>query len=362
MRGRLRKARSLVLDTSPLRESVPYRALWVGQLVSQFGTQMRFVAVAFQVFAISGSTVAVGLVSLVEVLPIMIFSVVGGAMADAFDRKRVMAIAQVALAVSSFALAILTLSGTTNLPLIFGLVALGGALDSIDRPARGATMPSLVTAEQLPGAMALRQVVFFLAAIAGPALGGLLITFFDVGWVYVVDGVTFLAALLALRWVPSVGHHVVDGGDEPNRVTLASIKEGLGFTLRTPLILSIFVTDLVAMIFGMPRAVFPALAEDTFHIGASGLGLLYAAPAVGALLGALGSGWAKRVDRQGVAVLVSVTVWGGAVALAGLSLFSLALTLVFLAIAGAADVISAVFRGTMLCKRRPTICLGGSAL
>src|SRR5680860_402699 len=134
---------------------------------------------------------------------------------------------------------------------------------------------------------------------------------------------------------------------------LAAIREGLSYARRTPVLMSIFIIDLVAMIFGMPRAVFPALADGTFAVGPFGLGLLYAAPAAGALVGALTTGWVGRIRRQGIAVVVAVAVWGAAIALAGLSLFSLVLTLFFLAIAGAADVVSAVFRGTMLLEATP---------
>ncbi len=201
--------------------------------------------------------------------------------------------------------------------------------------------------------MALTQVAFHTTHIAGPALGGAVIAVFGgPGWVNAADALTFVAALIALRWLPRGAPHL-KVADADNRVTLKSIADGLSYAFRTPLILSIFLIDLVAMIFGMPRAVFPQLAAETFTYGAAGLGLLYAAPSAGALIGALTTGWVGRVKRQGVSVLVAVAVWGAAVALAGLSLFSLALTFFFLAIAGAADVVSAVFRGTMLLETTP---------
>lgn len=177
----------------------------------------------------------------------------------------------------------------------------------------------------------------------------------NVGWVYALDALTFFAALVALRWVPSKRPHA---GDSEAGVSLDSIKRGLRYVSRTPLIMSIFVTDLVAMIFGMPRAVFPELAIETFGLGSTGLGLLYAAPSVGALTGALTSGWVTRINRQGIAVLAAVAVWGTAIALAGLSLFSLALTLFWLTVAGGADVISAVFRGTILLQTTPDALRG----
>ena len=198
------RARALAIDISPLRDSVPFRALWVGQIVSLFGTHMRIVAVSFQVFAITGSPAAVGLVGLAEVVPLIIFSIIGGPLIDAFNRRRIMGVAQSLLLLDSAALAVLTLIGTPTVPQIYALVAFGSALTAIDQPTRNALTPTFVKAEQIPAAMALRQVVFQTTMIAGPAVGGLLIAALNgVGWLYVIDAATFLAALVSLRWVPS---------------------------------------------------------------------------------------------------------------------------------------------------------------
>ncbi|MGH2825492.1 MAG: MFS transporter [Actinomycetota bacterium] len=353
MGRRFGRARSIAVDLSPLRDSVPFRALWIGQVISLVGTQMRLVAIPFQVYEITGSTVAVGLIGLVEVVPLIIFSVLGGAIADAFDRRKIMAIATFGLMLDSIALAGLSFWGEPSLWTLYGLTALGSALEAIDRPPRTAILPDLVSERHLPAAMALRQVSYQVTHIAGPAVGGLVIAVFGgPGWVHAADALTFVAVLVALRWVPSIPPGTTIEGRE-NRVTLRSIAEGMSFTLRSPLIGSIFIIDLIAMIFGMPRAVFPQLAAETFHLGPPGLGLLYAAPSAGALVGALTTGWVSRVRHQGRAVLIAVGVWGLAIALAGLSLFSLLLTLFFLAVAGAADVVSAVFRGTMLLEATP---------
>jgi MFS family permease len=350
---RFRRARSLALDTSPLRDSPAYRALWLGQIVSLTGSQMRIVAVAWQVFQITGSNVAVGMIGVVEVVPLIIFSILGGSIADRMDRRKLMARAQVGLMVSSVALAWLSLAEDPSLVGIFSLTAASSALSALDRPARSAMVPNLVPPEQLSAAMALRQVVFQTTQIVGPAVGGVVIAAFDsVVVVYAADAVTFLAALAALRWVPATR-------PEPTRTPqLESIREGLRFAFRTPVILSILLVDLVAMVFGMPRAVFPALAEHTFEIGAEGLGLLFAAPSIGALVGALTTGWVTNVRRQGRAVIAAVALWGFAITAAGLCLFSLPLTLLFLAIAGGADVVSAIFRGTMLQRETPDALRG----
>jgi hypothetical protein len=326
----------------------------LGQIVSLIGSNMRYVAVPWQVFQITHSTVAVGLVGLVEVVPLILLSLYTGALADRLDRKKLVIWSQVGLMCSALVLAYVTLQGDPSLAWIYLLTGISSAFNAIDRPARGAMMPTLVGEDKLAAAVALRQVVFQITAIVGPLIGGLLIAVFDVGWVYVVDAATFLAALYSLRWVPSIRGH-----DMHDETTWTSVKEGFRFVTRTPLILSILVIDLVAMIFGMPRAVFPALAEEIFGMGAGGVGLLYSSISIGALIGALTTGWVSGVRRQGIAVLVAVAAWGTAITLAGVvAKYSILLTMVFLAAAGWADVISAVFRGTMLLDNTPDILRG----
>ena len=348
-----RRFAAALVDISPLRESPAYRAMWLGQLISLLGSNMRLVAVAWQVFELTGSTIAVGMVGLVEVVPLITVSIVGGTFVDTSDRKRLIAVCQVALMICSALLAVLSLTGTITLFWIYVLTGVASAFNAIDRPARSSILPHVIPEGKMTSAMALRQVLFQTTTIVGPAIGGLLVAAISVGWVYLIDAVSFTAALFILRWIPPIP---IAGEIKEGR--WSAIKEGLSFATRTPVLLSIFVIDLVAMIFGMPRAVFPALAKDTFHMGAEGVGILYAAPAVGALLGALTTGWVSGVRRQGLAVILAVTAWGAAIALAGLSLFSLVLTLVFLALAGAADVVSAVFRGTILLEKTPDALLG----
>jgi MFS family permease len=321
---------------------------------------MRVVAVAYQIFQITHSTVAVGFVGVVELVPLLIFGLIGGAIADRSDRRRLSAQAQVGLMIGSSGLAALTLAGHPSVIWIYVLLAISSAFAAIDGPARSAMVPSLVPAGTLPAAMALRQVVYQVTQIVGPAVGGGLIASLPVhgggspgvATIYLIDAASYIAGLVSLRWVPSM---TPEG--EP-QASLQSVREGLGFAIRRPVILSIFLVDLIAMIFGMPRAVFPALAERTFHGGAGILGLLYAAPAAGALISALTTGWVTRIRRQGMAVIMSVAAWGAAIALAGLTLFSLVLTVVLLAIAGGADVVSAVFRGTMLQDATPDALRG----
>jgi MFS family permease len=309
---------------------------------------MTLVAVPWQIYRLTHSVVAVGMVGLAVGIPLIVFSILGGALADRMERKRLIGWMQVGLMATAAALTVVAMSSHPSLVWIYGLVALSSVFGAIERPARSAMLPLLMPEGRLASALALRQVSFQTTQIVGPALGGLLIASFSIVWVYAFDTITFLAALAALFWLP---RSMPERAEEQS--PWETIKEGITFTLRTPLILSIFTVDLIAMIFGMPRAVFPALASETFHAGARGAGLLYAAPAVGALIGALLSGWVKHVRRHGAAVIAAVIAWGAFITLAGLSTFSILVCCAFLALAGAADVVSAVFRGTMLLEATP---------
>lgn len=348
MSSRFAAVRSLALDISPLTESRSYRALWIGQTISLIGTNMRVVAVPWHVYQLTGSVVAVGLIGLAELIPLIVFSLIGGAVADRVERRGLIRRMQIGLMASAALLTVVSTLEDPPLVLIYGLVAVSAGLEAVERPARSAMLPSLLPAGKVPAALAVRQVAFHTTNIVGPALGGLVIASLDVTWAYAADTITFIAAITALRWVPAVMPEVTEG-----QSSVDAVREGLAYALKTPLILAIFVIDLIAMIFGMPRAVFPALARRTFHSGAGVLGLLHASIAVGALSGALLSGWVRRIRRHGLAVVIAVGAWGTAIVLAGLSTFSLALTVLFLALAGASDVISAVFRGTMLLEATP---------
>jgi MFS family permease len=330
---------------------VPFRALWIGQTISLIGSQMRFVAVPYQVFEITDSVVAVGMIGLVEVVPLIVVSLLSGAIADRMDRRLIMARAHVGLIVTAGLLAALSFGDAPPLWAIYLITGASAAVDAFDRPARTAILPSLVGPGRLPAALAVRQVSFQTTQIVGPGIAGLMISIFPLWVVYAIDAVSFIAAMIALRWIPPSLPEAESG----SLTRLQVIKEGLSFGLKHRVVLSVFAIDLIAMIFGMPRAAFPALAKRTFGIGAAGLGLLYSAPAVGALLGALTTGWVSRVSRQGRAVLICVGLWGTFIMLAGVMTTAALLvpTLVFLALAGWSDVISSVFRGTILQEVTP---------
>jgi MFS family permease len=338
----------IAVDVKPLRESKGFRYLLAGQSIGWLGKHMRIVALAWQVYSITGSSVAVGMLGLTEVVPLIALSSVAGSIADTHDRRRVMWWSQVGSIFISLALAALAVVDAPPLLAVYALSAAAASFDAFDTPARLAILPALVGWEGIAPAFALRQIIMQISQIIGPALGGVLIGAFSVGVVYLVDAGTFVVSIATLSFVPSV---IPAPSKHVSR--LEAIKEGLRWALGRRLLRSIFLIDLAAMVFGMPRALFPELADEVFGIGATGLGMLYAAPGVGALLGAMLSGWVGKVSRQGVAIFLAVGAWGLSVTLVGVMLSSLVATLLLLTTAGAADVLSAVFRGTLLQQSTP---------
>src|SRR4051794_29825484 len=343
--GRFRR---LLLDTEPLRRDRDYRWLWSGQVVNGIGNQITRIALPYQVYVLTGSTLAIAALTLFQLVPILLFALGAGSLADAVDRRRLLMATQAGLAACSLILVVLALSGSPPVVALFAVAFLAAGLSAVDQPTRSSAIPRLVPAERLPSAIALNQLNFQMASIVGPAVGGILIATVGLAGAYGVDLVSFVAsfiALLAIRPLPPIG--VV------TRPGLAAIREGLAYTRQRRAVLGSFVIDLNAMIFGMPTSLFPVLALDVFGTGPAGLGFLGAAPAVGAFLGAFLSGWVSIVRRAGRAVVIAVVIWGAAIAAFGLSTFSFALALVFLAIAGAADVLSAVFRSTIVQLETP---------
>lgn len=332
----------LFADLSPLRESRDYRLLFAGGGVSYLGRQLTVVAIPFQVYLMTGSSLAVGLTGLAAVGPLIGLSLVGGAIADAVDRRRLLLVVQVLLAATSVGLALNASAERPALWPIYVLSALSAGLTGIDLPTRNAMIPNLVSREKFPAAAALGQILFQVGQVVGPALAGLLISRVDIAAAYWLDAVSFAGAFVLIAAIRPQPPH--EGG---TRASLASIGEGLRYVKGRRLLLGTFLIDIDAMVFGMPRALFPALGTGLYGGGAVAVGLLYAAPGAGALLGALFTGWVGRVRRQGRAVIVAVLAWGAAIAAFGLVPW-LALGLVLLAVAGAADVISAVFRNTIL--------------
>jgi MFS family permease len=340
-----------VLDLSPLWDSPPFRMLWLGEVVSHVGRHITVVALPFQIYELTGSPLAVGLIGLAQVVPLVVLSPVGGALADAMDRRKLMLLTQSGLVVTSLLFIGGAVMERPPLWFLYSVAAASAALTALDSPARIAAIPNLVGKERLSAALALNQVLFQVSDIAGPAIGGLLIARAGLVWAYAADALSFLAAIAAIVALPRLPPQRAE--DEPPVRGFDAIRQGFRYLRGRRVLQSTFLVDLDAMIFGMPRALFPVLALDVFRVGPQGLGLLYAAPAAGALVGALLTGWVRHVLHQGRAVLWAVTVWGLAIVAFGLSTEAFLLSLRLHALAGAADVISAIFRGTILQEAVP---------
>jgi MFS family permease len=334
--------RRIVADTTPLRESADYRRWWFGYSVSFTGTQLTQFAVPFQVYRLTHSSLAVGAVGIVVLVPLVTMGLIGGAIADATDRRRLTLITSSALLFFSVVLTLQAALDLRQVWLLYVVAGLQGAASAVDSSARGAILPRLVRREMMPAANALGQLGFNSGLSIGPLLGGLLVATVGFSWAYFVDALSFVAVLYAIWRLPPM-----PPAAGASRAGVASVLEGLRFLGPRKNLLMTFLVDINAMVFGMPRALFPAIGTTWFHGGAGTVGLLAAAPSIGALLGAATSGWAGRINRQGRAVLVAVLVWGGSIALFGFTR-TLWLALVLLAVAGAADMVSAIFRNTIL--------------
>ncbi len=339
--------RGLALDLTPVRVSPQFRNLLVGDAVSVIGTQVTAVAVPLQVYAQTRSAAAVGLVGVAGLVPLILLGLYGGAVADAVDRRRLVLATTAAQAVLSTVLLVQAVAGAHQVWLLYVVVACQSGLFALDSPARQAFPPRLLPAELLPAANALRQVEFNVGLAVGPLLAGLVVATAGFGTAYGLDAVSFAASLWAVASLPSMSP---EGGGR--RAGLASVVEGLRFLGTRKVLLLTFVVDIIAMVFGMPRALFPSLADTVFGGGEAGAGAMYSALAAGALVGALFGGWFGRVHRQGLAVLVAIVAWGVAITLFGLT-DRLWLALVLLAVAGASDMVSAVFRTAILQSAAP---------
>lgn len=343
--SRLTKAaRAVAVDIAPLRVSRDFRRIWTGLLVSELGYQFTVVATFVQVTRLTHSAAAVGLIGLAGLVALAIGSLAGGAILDRYDRRKLLIAAQLGFMAASGTLLAGALAGRPPLWLVYLAVAMMAGLSAIDSPTRSAMTPRLVGRDLLPSALALNQVVWNGTGLVGPALAGVVIAKAGLAWAYGIDLVTYVAMLAAALGIKPVPPERTDG----EATGWAAVKEGFAFLKGRRVLQSTFVIDVVAMVFGMPRALFTFLVARQFHRNEAIVGLLFAAPAVGALLAALTSGWVKRVRHQGRAVIWAVVLWGIGIAAFGLAGRNLWLGLFFLAFAGAADVISAVFRSTIL--------------
>jgi len=323
-----------------------YRLIWIGLLVSVTGTMMQNAALLWHVSLLVPADkkgLALGLVGLVKVAPIICFSMISGVVADAWDRRRLMLMTQAGSALSALALAVLTFRGLSTVWPIYILAALGAAVGAFDLPARQALVPTLVPREHLPNAITLNTIMFQTAAVVGPSLGGLLIAATGVGWVYVVNALSFGCVIVALLMMRNVPAHP-SAGSGRDEVSLHAALEGLRFVFRSPLIRSTMLLDFFATFFSSATALLPIFAQDILEVGARGYGWLYAAPATGALVtSAVMVPLTERIQRRGPALLWAITGYGLATAVFGFSR-SFWLTFACLALTGATDTVSMVIR------------------
>jgi MFS family permease len=351
------------IDTRPLRH-VPYRRLFVGWSVSSFGLQFTAVAVPVQMYEITRSSLWVGLLGIAALVPLVVFSLWGGALADAVDRRRLLLGASLLMWLSTLLLLMLTSFGLVSPVLLLVLTTIQNIGFAVSSPTRGAIIPRLVERHEIAAANALGTTAFGLAMAAGPLAAGLLVARDLFAAAYAVDAVAFTLVLWATWRLPALLPHPVEdrkalAEEELNEATAASgvttvvnrgagwreVREGLRFIAGAQVLWLSFAIDIAAMVLAMPRALFPEAAEERF--GAGSIGWLFAAIAIGSLLAGLSSGWISRIHRQGVALVIAVVVWGLAVAASGLAR-SLWLAVLLLAVGGAADLVSSVYRQTIL--------------
>ncbi len=346
----------LFADLTPLRVSAPYRRLWSALGISNIGQQMTAVAVGLQVYDLTKSSFMVGLVGLCQLIPLVGFGLYGGTLSDAFDRRMVGLISAIGLWVCSIGFLIQSSLGLQSVGVLYVLIAVQSGFFAVGSPARQAIIPRLVSRELLPAANALGMLTWSLGFTLGPLLGGLLVaTSGTVTLPYLIDVMGFGVVVWAMWRLPKLPPIVVPGAVAP-RAGWSAVKEGFVFLKGKRNLQMTFFEDIIAMVFGMPRALFPAIAAQWYGGSirdvATVLGLLAAAPAAGALLSGVFSGPLGRVRWQGRAIVISIVVWGSAIAAFG-GVRWLPLALIFLAIAGAADNVSAVFRSTILQAATP---------
>jgi MFS family permease len=327
-----------------VRDSRDLRLLISGEFLSGLGTQAALVALPYQLYTETGSAFLTGLLGAVELVPLVTAALLGGAIADRMDRKRLLLLDQIALVACAAALAALAFAGSPPVPVLYvlgGLVAGAGAVQNV---ALSAIIPNLVAPERLRSALALSFGLYQLTSVVGPGLGGVLIGLFGLGSAYAVDAVSCLAMVVAVAaMAPQAPRGHTDAEHPP---VLASIREGLRYVRGNQALMGSFAIDLVAMTFGMPRALFAVLAVSVYGAGAEGTGLMYAAVSVGATVAALTTGWIEGARRLGMIVIWAVVVWGAAIAGVGL-VGSLWPAAALLAVAGAADSVSAVCRSSI---------------
>lgn len=346
--------RGLLADTRPLADP-HFRRLWSANIVTVIGAQLTVVAVPAQIYAITGSSAYVGLTGVFGLVPLVVFGLWGGALADVMDRRVLLRWTTTGLILSSALFWLQAALGNQNVWLLLCLFSAQQAVFAVNQPTRSAVLPRLLPARLLPAANSLNMTVFMAGAIAGPLVGGALIPVLGFSWLYLTDTVFLFATLWAVVKLPPLP---VEGAGR-GAPGLRSVVDGLVYLRGHPVLLMSFLVDIIAMLFGMPRALFPEMAHESFggpENGGLAFALLFAGIPIGAVVGGVFSGWVSRIDRQGLAVVVAIVVWG--LAMTGFGLATaladgpsptiLGLAVAMLMVGGAADIVSAAFRQSML--------------
>lgn len=344
----------LLADTRPLR-CPDFRRLWSANIVTVIGAQMTVVAIPAQIFHITSSSGYVGLAGAFGLVPLIVFGLWGGSLADVIDRRRLLIISTLGLIVTSSILAAIAWTQVDNVWVLLCVFSVQQAFFGLNQPARGALLPSIVPMELLPAANSLNMTVMTLGAVAGPVIGGALIPVFGYQLLYLLDALFLLTTLYAVTRLPAL----LPKKQSHTRSGFKGVIDGFRYLGTNTVVMVSLLIDIIAMVFGMPRALFPQIAAETFHGPPEGgvvFSLLFAALAGGSALAGIFSGWVSGIERQGLAVIVAIIVWGAAMTLFGFSLplasgfltAGLIVALFGLALGGGADIISSAFRSTML--------------
>lgn len=319
-----------------------FRLLWIGLLISRIGSEMQVVAVNWQVYLMTGSALSLGLIGLSRFLPIIFFSLFGGMAADIFNRRKIMLFSQFLMILVSGVLAFTTYSGHISPLLIYFLIAGNSIASAFDTPARQSLVPSLLPKKYFMNGVSLNTIMWQTAIVLGPSLSGFIIAYSGVTSVYIINFFSFFAVIIALIMMKISGR--VEG--KTAYFNLSSLKEGLSFVIKTPIIFSTMLLDFFATFFSSATVLLPIFAKDILAVGPQGLGFLYAAPSLGAVIAGIIFSSLGHLKNQGKILLVSVALYGVATILFGLSR-SFYLSLFFLALIGAGDVVSTIIRNTM---------------
>jgi len=339
--------KSLIADLRPLRESPPFRRLWLGSTVSSLGSAMTGFAVVLQTYDLTRSSFAVGSIALAQAIPAVVVGLFGGSFADAVDRRRLVLLTSTGLAAVSALFAAQAFAGLGPVWLLFLLAVAAATLQAVDGPARRTFLPRLVPADLVPAGVALNQLSFYVSFLVGPLLAGVAIAAAGLRVCYLVDVLSFGASLYGVARLPAMPPQ-----DSRARPGPRAVAEGLRFICRQRVLAAAFLADIDATVLGMPVALFPALNAERFGGSPQTLGLLNAALAAGGLLGSALSGPAGRVSRKARAMLITVAVWGAAIACFGAASV-LWLALAMLVVAGAADTTTVIFRGSIMQASTP---------